>query len=211
MSIIKQITSQIQIDAGCRYVVKWETSYNYTTKTSLRRGGYDRTRTSSYFYDESGWSKDKRIDNLTGAFCGVDDYDIWLVPIPDFFFNNADYEFWVKETVACRIEKKIYSVEKLKYCQYNGTKESAEYLASFSTKNGPRKYTAKDKLFEGFGFCSFDLFFPKDNIAKLYQPYTAIDFIDGEKIEESLHEYNPCNNWSKLVLTPKEYNQLSLF
>ena len=210
MSIIKQIASQVQIDAGMRYVVRWETSYNYMTKTSRRRGGYNRTRTSIYFYDESGWSKDKRVDSLTGTFCCVDDYEIWLVPIPDFFFDHPDYEFWVKNERKYQWKNKIYPVEKLKYCQYGGKKESAEYLANYSTKNKLRKYTLKDESFEGFGISSFDLFFPKKSIVELYKPYMAIDFVDGEKTAESLHEYNPSNTWSKLVLVPKE-TQLSLF
>jgi hypothetical protein len=210
MSIIKQIEPLIQVNDGMRYVVRWETSYNYTTKTSRRSGGYDRTRTSIYFYDESGWSKDKRIDALTGKFCSVDDYEIWLVPIPDFFFDHSDYEFWVKDERKYQWGNKIYPVEKLKYCQYGGKKESAEYLASYNTKNKLRKYTLKDESFDGFGFCLFDLFFPQQSIAESYNPYTTIDFLDGEKTKESLHEYSPDKTRNKLVLVPKE-TQLSLF
>lgn len=110
--------------------VQWETSYNYTTKTSRRRGGYSRTRRSYFWVDKFGTpikinAIKARVDELTGLYY-ESGLHYWLVPIPSFWMQH-EHPIAVRCNGGFPTEK---SVQMLKYCEYFGTEESARTIAS---------------------------------------------------------------------------------
>jgi len=174
---IKEIKKLINLADYSRLKINWQTSYHYQTKTSAKRGGYNRTRTTQYWWNGSILRKidDIRIDNLTGDVVELNDYGcVYSVPIPSVFMENAEYEFSVMSSGRFKEEK---PVKELKYCLFMGTRESAEYLASFNPSL-PLLEGYKVGDVESYSV-TFDLFFPEKERAKHFKPFHVAEINDG--------------------------------
>lgn len=179
-SIITKLKKIINPCPSKKYVVKWETSYHYQTKTSSRRGGYNRTRTTTYFIENNHFSKNKEIDSLTGQFFDEIEIQTVLIPIPDYFPEHPDFDFYV-ETTTKRFYESV-PVEKLNYFVYSGCQESIDILASYSKKE-VLKDLNKSKNVGGY-ILTFDLFIPISGHKILFNDYIEVHILDENIISQ---------------------------
>ena len=199
---VKQKIKRIIGDATNVFVV-WQTSYNYTTKTSRKRGGYSRVRTSKYFVDENGVIIKSHFhhDELTG----VTDFEIemflFTIPIPNWFMNHPQYNW----SVVSKYGQKT-TVEQLKYCKFYGTRENANYLASFG--DGEPSLTRTLPTVD-CRYVSWLLFFPYTERLKHWQPSREITILDEQVIQDVKIECQKQYEHLKLIYEPK-YSQMEL-
>lgn len=192
--------------------VRWETSYNYTTTTSARRGGYDRTRNT--YYRINGFGDIQKVDHfgidpLTGQ-SKSDSAGIWIVGIPRQYLDSQKYKYYVKE-LFWGTESPVEDCE----CVYNGLESSARILAT----TGMTYYKERNSLnykksaIEGKTI-TWELFFPFQWRKQHWTepPHNVVVIRDGNIVEEYEIEPEPESVQQKIILLKEPIaNQLVLF
>lgn len=169
-------------------------SYNYMTKTSARRGGYNRVRTISYWWDGVRlFRATHRIDDLTGEASLPT--GAWSIPAP------PEYHGMIAMNVGGIFRESVQVGAGFR-CMFWGSESSARLLCQ-DPLEGADKITSV-----GGRLPDFTLFFPLDWRAKFWVYPNKITIMDGVIIEQEKLDPPPTDENVRLF---RPAQQLSLF
>jgi|SanBayMetagenome_1026888.scaffolds.fasta_scaffold27893_2 hypothetical protein len=191
--IIKKIQQKILLTPTETVLIEWRSSYYYETETSRRRGGYSRTRCTYFAFQDNQYHNASylRPDELTGRFLLSQEMEVYLVPIPDYFRFNTEYEF---SLINMKTKNEITLKEKGIY--FFGNRESALFLGKFSDSGevkelGKTGYSSSYMTLDGL-IPDWRVFFPCEivQLKNLFTPYRKIIFQDEEIIQDEILQYS---------------------
>jgi hypothetical protein len=194
--IIKKIQQTLTLDATETAFVEWRTSYHYETKSSSRRGGYNRSRTSYFVFKNNQWHKagtnpnDLRPDELTGRFFPSQEMEVFLIPIPEQFHNNNNNCSY--SLINLKTKSEILLKNGMGF-YFFGSRESALFLGkSGEVKElGKTDYSSPYITLDG-RIPDWRVFFPVEivQLKDLFTPYRKIILQDEVIIQDEMFQYS---------------------
>jgi hypothetical protein len=157
-------------------IVKWETPYSVSTKTTPR--GRERVRRTYFYFDTAGnlFKGLPDRDELTGVV--GEEVKEWSIPIPQWFKSKVNGNFFV----CLKSGGERTAIEDLSRFRYVGLRKSAEILAA-----GGDIFEAKEvpPCSVGCIFLGWTLFFPREWARQFWQSSCReITVWDGKVVED---------------------------